>query len=93
MQPDMSKSVNSSKEPVNSPEFQQMADGMKRAMNEFESMNSYVSSFGDACVNAWKATTRFVRRHPLESSIVCGGAGLLAAYLLMPSRGSRKASM
>jgi hypothetical protein len=86
MQSNMSKSVNAAKEPVNSPEFHQMADGMKKAMNEIGSANSYVAPIGDAFVNAWKATTRFVRRHPVESSIVCGGLGLLAAYVLMPSR-------
>ena len=102
MQPEMSKSVNSAKEPVNSPEFHQMADGMKRAINEFESSSSegslallasYIAPVGDACVSAWNATTRFVRRHPVESSIACGCVGLVAAYLLMPSsRRARKSS-
>jgi hypothetical protein len=89
MQPNISKNVNPAKEPVNSPEFHQMADGMKKAINEFESASSYMESIGDICANAWNATTRFVRRHPVESSIACGGLGLIAAYMLMSSRGSK----
>jgi hypothetical protein len=89
MQPNMSKNVSPAKEPVNSPEFHQMADGMKKAINEFESASSYIAPIKEIGVNAWNAMTRFVRRHPVESSIVCGGVGLLAAYMLMSSRGSR----
>lgn len=102
MQREVSNQVsNTVNEAANAPEFHQMADGMKKAIGDFEDMqnedifstvSSYLAPIGDACVRSWNSATSFVRRHPVETSVAVGCIGLLCAYMMMPTRGATKSS-
>lgn len=95
MQRELTETMN---EAANAPEFHQMADSMKKAMGDFENIRSedvisalasYLTPISEACVSGWNSATRFVRRHPVETSLAVGCVGLLCAYLLMPSRSAK----
>ncbi len=75
--------------------FHQMADGLKRAMKDFETMKSsqgfagFMALFaplGGFAIHSWKSTASFARRRPLETSVIACAAGLVIAYMLMPTK-------
>jgi hypothetical protein len=74
--------------------FDQMAVGLKSAITEFQDVRSpeafagiiaALKPLGDFSLRLWKKTARYVRRHPVETTVAVLTIGVIAAVLLKPA--------
>lgn len=74
--------------------FDQMAVGLKTAINEFQETQSpeslagliaAIKPIGDFGLKLWGLTTRYVRRHPVQTTVAVVAIGFIVASLLKPA--------
>lgn len=72
--------------------FDQMAQSLRTAINEFEHsqtmFNSIVEALrpvGDYAFSFWNLTSRFVRRHPVQTTVAVCAIGFVIAALMKPN--------
>lgn len=80
---------------LDNPGFDQMAQGLKSAMQEFSTTQSpeaiamilsALKPIGDFSMRAWNYATSFVRRHPVQTAVGVVALGFIVAQLMKPAR-------
>lgn len=75
----MQTEITATQSPVQDEGFHQMADGLKQAIEDFDTRDAAGSFAADAA--------NFVRRHPVQATMAIGAAaGCLLAFLMRPKR-------
>lgn len=76
--------------------FDQMAVGFKTAMTDFQETQSpeafasiiaAIKPIGDFGLKFWSKATRYVRRHPVETTVAVLAIGFIIASFMKPAAG------
>jgi len=85
--------VTDATQPLDNPGFDQMAQGLKDAIQDFSTEQSPASfemivsalrPIGDLGLRVWNFTSSFVRRHPVETAVGVAAIGFAVALMLRP---------
>lgn len=64
--------------------FDQMAKSLSTAIADFDDSGSTFASVAKSLRPAWQATTRYVRRHPVQIAVGAAAIGVCTVLLLRP---------